>query len=525
MPMSPTKVSTPRLSDHARHVAVPSGIISTGWPRIKAQLAEMGVLYVWWQVAIARVALGKRADGKYASTIGGIVLSIPRQVGKTFLVGSLLVAMCLVFPGYTVLWTAHRTRTTTRTFQSLQRMVKRKSIAPHILHIRTANGEQEIGFRNGSVMLFGAREQGFGRGFDEVDAEVFDEAQILTDKALEDMVAATNQSRHPYGALLFFMGTPPRPSDPGEAFTFKRTKALSGKADDMFYVEMGADPDADLDDRIQWAKANWSFPDLTPLESMLRLRENLPDDDSWRREALGIWGEEDIGSAISPSDWASRIDAESVMVGAPVFAIDISPNQSSGAIAAAGYRADGVPHVEITTADDGKVVDHRDGADWIVPRLIDLDTRWDNLTVNIAAGSAAESLKPEIEALGIGVNLIPTGKVSAACGFIYNKATTGGIKHLGQSQLTTAVAAARKHQEDGEIAWKFGRRKSSGDITPLYAATLAVWALVDVDDDHGEVSVYGFNDLDACDGCGEKPHEDPDGDHNYLCIDCRDKEN
>jgi hypothetical protein len=73
--------------------------------------------------------------------------------------------------------------------------------------------------------MFGAREQGFGRGFDEVDIEVFDEAQILTEKALEDMIAATNQSRHPHGALLFFMGTPPRPSDPGEAFGLKREGA------------------------------------------------------------------------------------------------------------------------------------------------------------------------------------------------------------------------------------------------------------------------------------------------------------
>jgi hypothetical protein len=118
---------------------------------------------------------------------------------------------------------------------------------PHLAHngIRTANGEQEIRFRNGSVIMFGAREQGFGRGFDEVDVEVFDEAQILTEKALEDMVAATNQARHPHGALLFYMGTPPRPVDPGEAFTLKRTKALSGKSDDMLYVEMAADPDAD----------------------------------------------------------------------------------------------------------------------------------------------------------------------------------------------------------------------------------------------------------------------------------------
>jgi hypothetical protein len=40
------------------------------------------------------------------------------------------------------------------------------------------------------------------------------------------------------------MGTPPRPSDSGESFTLRRSKALSGTADDMLYIEFSADDDA-----------------------------------------------------------------------------------------------------------------------------------------------------------------------------------------------------------------------------------------------------------------------------------------
>src|SRR5690606_11463312 len=170
----------------------------------------------------------KRADGIYAATIGGITLSIPRQVAKTFLVGRIVFALSALFPGLRMIWTAHRTRTATNTCKNLQGYARRKKVAPHISHIRTANGEQESGFRNGSVIMFGARDPGFGRGFGETQIQDFDEAQILTEKALEDMVAATNQSRHPHGALLFFMGTPPRPIDPGEVFSARRAEALSG---------------------------------------------------------------------------------------------------------------------------------------------------------------------------------------------------------------------------------------------------------------------------------------------------------
>ncbi len=342
MPRSPTKPSTPRLSEVAQHLKIPTGIVTTGWPSVEAKAAEVGIKFDWWQQAIGRITLGKRADGLYAATIGGIVWSIPRQVGKTFLVGTMLVMMCLLFPGLTVLWTAHHTRTTTRTFQALQRLVKRKKIWPHVLGIRKANGEQEIEFRNGSIIMFGAREAGFGLGFDQVDVVVFDEGQRLTEKAIDDMVAPTNQTQHPHGALIFYIGTPPRPTDAGEAFANKRRLALAGE-DDMVYLELGADPGADPDDRKQWAKANLSYPARTPLASMLRLRKNLVSVESWQREGLGMWKDfEKTQQVIAGGDWARlAIPDDEAPQGKPDrYALAMSPNRvATIAVAFTGEHA------------------------------------------------------------------------------------------------------------------------------------------------------------------------------------------
>src|SRR5690606_36352328 len=264
----------------------------------------------------------------FAATVGGVTFSIPRQVAKTFFVSRAVVALCTMFPDLTVLWTAHRAKTATNTFQKLKGFVTRKAVRPYLVAgrnngtaIRDANGEQEIPFANGSRILFGAREGGFGRGFDEVDIEVFDEAQILTIKALEDMVAATNQSRFEHGALLFYMGTPPRPGvDPGEMFTARRREALEFKqgfpdfgepvaAGDAMYVECSADPNVgrpggpNLDDPRQVEKANPSYPHRTPKVAVDRLRKNLPDDDSWRREGLGVWDEVTAKTMVSAATW------------------------------------------------------------------------------------------------------------------------------------------------------------------------------------------------------------------------------
>jgi hypothetical protein len=292
---SPTKTSTRRLSDVAR-VAVPGDITSTGWPAVEAKCSEFGVSFRWWQKPIGQVILGKRANGKYATTIGGTGLSIPRQVGKTFLVGAIIFALCLLRPGLTVIWTAHRLRTAEETFGKMQ-VRQAQAIAPFISKVVLGSGDEAIEFTNGSRILFGARERGFGRGFDEVDVVVYDEAQILTENALDDMIPATNQCRQPEGALLLFMGTPPKPTDPSEVWLRMRTEALSGEDDDTAWIEFGADEDyeptpapAPLTEKDwkQIAKANPSFPEDTPREAILRMRKKLGHE-SFRREGMGIY--------------------------------------------------------------------------------------------------------------------------------------------------------------------------------------------------------------------------------------------
>jgi hypothetical protein len=466
-----------KLSDLARHAILPSGITSTGWPAVRDKLNELGVTFDEWQDGTGRAILAKREDGIYAATVGGIVLSIPRQVAKTFLVGRILVALCILFPGLKVLWTAHRTRTATNTFRSLQGFCRSKKVAPHVSHIRTANGEQEIGFRNGSVIMFGAREQGFGRGFDEVDVEVFDEAQILTEKALEDMVAATNQARHPHGALLFYMGTPPRPVDPGEAFSLKRSKALSGKTDDMVYIEFSADPDADPDDREQWAKANPSFPQRTPLESMLRLRENLPSDDAWMREALGVWDPATTTGVIPPPSWLDQASERSIPVDRLALGVECGPDLAWASVALAGQRKDGDWHIEL---DDDQHTRGR-GVAWLVPHLeatVAANPRIRAVVVDVAGPIVAlleqRNGRWYFKGSKLAITPVKVAELGAGCAHILDGIVRGGLWHIGQPQLTSAALAAGKRPLGDTGMWVWSRRMAESDITPIQAGTLAL---------------------------------------------------
>ena len=471
----------PRLSEVAREVVVPVGIVSTGWNAVEAWWSDKGVSFDGWQRGAGSIALGKRDNGVYAATVGGVSLSIPRQVGKTFFVGAMLIALCCMFPNLTAVWTAHRIRTATMTFQSLQGLASKRGVKPFVAAVRQANGEQEIRFTNGSRIMFGAREQGFGRGFDSVDIEVFDEAQILTERAMDDMVPATNQSRFPAGALLFFMGTPPRPIDPSDVFTKKRQNALDGKSRDSVYIEFSADHDADPDDFSQVAKANPSYPSRTPREAILRMRENLPSDESFLREGLGVWQLSASKGVIPLDAWEACLDVESVPTSRFVLGVEVGQDMETASVCLAGQRDDGRWHVELDES--------RKGAAWIVGHVVHMTRMNPGLQVAGDVGGPLKTLLDEREGMSNGrkttryffqgtdieLHAPRVTELGVSTAKLLSGVMTGQIVHIGQPQLTSAVAVAGKRPLGDTGMWVFSRKTAVADISAIQAATAALW--------------------------------------------------
>lgn len=466
---------------------MPKGIVSTGWPAVEDKCLELGIRFRWWQKPIGQIILAKRADGKYASTIGGTGLSIPRQVGKTFLVGAIIFALCLLRPNLTVVWSAHRLRTAEETFKKMQAFARRKRIAPHVTKVILGSGEECIEFANGSRILFGARAAGFGRGFDEVDVVVYDEAQILPEAALDDMIPATNQCRQDTGALMLFMGTPPKPDDPSEVFTGMREDALSGQDDDTGWIEFGSDhavtpkPNPLTDeDWKQIAKGNPSFPEDTPREAILRMRKKLSHE-SFVREGQGIWDELRKNYAFGAGKWelCALKDAagESYDPGPVVdaIALSISMDRLAASIGAAGA---------IKHSDEERLmvaaVDRRDGTGWLVPEAWRIHQERE---CPVVVGRSASDLIPALEAVGFTVRsasnptgtliVARTGDAQDACAQIFDRVQQGTLAHANHDELDTAVYGAHRREIDGR--WVWDRKNSTTDVSMLEAVTLAQW--------------------------------------------------
>jgi len=436
----------------ARHTVVPAGIVATAWPKVSQTCRNIGWRFDPWQDAAGRLILAKRDGGRWAADLS--ILSIPRQVGKSYLLGCIIFALCLLNPRLRVIWTSHHTATTEEMFEAMKELAQHKRVAPHVTKCIALQGSRwRIQFRNGSRIDFGARSQGFGRGKARVGVLVLDEFQHISSRALSNLAPTTNTAENP---LILCAGTPPGPDANGEAFAMRRKAALEGISDDTLYVEFSADADADLDDRKQWAKANPSFPKRTKERAFLLLRKVLEEED-FRREALGVWGEVAVSTgAFPPGAWnACRADAPD---GDPVaFTVDMTWDREWADIATA-------------IGDYVDIVEHRRGAAWVVDTAKALKERYGDRPWWVDPNGPARTLIEPLREAGILVEEMPRSEYKLACGDFFDAVNEGRLTHSGHPALDAAVAGAVVSGGLGGWVWD---RKKGAVISPLVAATIA----------------------------------------------------
>ena len=438
----------------SRHAVAPSGIVSTAWPRIARTCNNIGWRFDPWQDATGRLILAKKDGGNWAADLS--ILSIPRQVGKSYLLGCIIFALCLLNPKLRVIWTSHHTATTEEMYEAMKELAQHKRVKPHVVKCIALQGSRwRIQFRNGSRIDFGARSQGFGRGKAKVGVLVLDEFQHITSRALANLTPTTNTADNP---LILCAGTPPGPDVPGEAFALRRKAALEGISDDTLYVEFSADSAADPDDRKQWAKANPSFPRRTGERAFLLMRKMLTEDD-FIREGLGIWDDDSL-TTIPMQAWAECADAAGKIDGQVILSLDMSFDRSRMHIGVCGQREDERRQVEIDVRPTGAVI-----------RSLADAAREFNAPVMVAATGPAAAFIPEMRDAGINVVEVGGAELAQACGHFYDSVVNRSLAHLGDEGLATAVRGAQRRTGESYVF----TRKGDVDISPLYAALLALW--------------------------------------------------
>lgn len=464
-----------------RVCSVPPAVSSAGEEAV--DLARMAGLELDpWQAFVLEHALGEREDGKWAAFEVGVVVS--RQNGKGGILEARELAGLFLLGERLVIHSAHQFDTSLEAFRRLLFLIEdTPELSRRVRRVSRAHGEEGVELTNGQRIRFRTRTKGGGRGFTG-DCLILDEAMILPEAS--------------HGALLPTLSARPNPQvwytgsavdqlihNDGVVLARIRERGVAGGDPSLAFFEWSVDRREDPSDpwspslvgvdvaadESAWVEANPALDIRISREHVERERLSM-DPRTFAVERLGVgdWPATD-GSASSVIDvkrWRLLADEGSTFAGDAFFAFDVMPDRSSASIAAAGFRDDGLLHVE--------VVDRRRGTGWLAARLGELVARHRPAGVWCDGAGPGASLVDAVERAGVVVDVAATPDYVKACGVFYDAVEQGRLRHLGTAELEGAVKGAGSRPLVD--AWAWSRKSSTVDISPLVAGTLAVWRAV-----------------------------------------------
>lgn len=460
------------------------------------------------------------AQGLWAAIVACLVES--RQNGKTkgVLAPIVLAELYDQDDPDRIVWTAHRFKTSRDAFTEMRALIDNSdALRRRVYKINESHGEESIELLNGALLEFLARSRMTARGLGG-KLIVLDEGFALQGGMLGALLPTLSARPNPH--VLVASSACMVDSDQ------LRDLVKSGRAggdNSLAYLEWCAPgswkepgcadpkcrhpkppfetPGCALDDEARWLPANHSLgrrrangTGLT-YRFVRQERRRLPSLE-FGRERLG-WHDDPIGGGEQPitvEAWNRRkIDIDLVdRTKTPVFFLDASPQMRSATIGVA--LANQKPHVELAA--------HDAGTHWLVTRAAELKAKHPNASWSAMAGGAIGALIPALTAADvctcgavrdeahvsahaedpdshfsvgkIEVELFTIGDMGRACGHLQSLVDNQAFTHSGDPLFTDALAGAVK-RDIGEGLWVWGWRNSTTDISPLYAATGALWAL------------------------------------------------
>ncbi len=387
-----------------------------------------------------------------------VICTVPRQSGKTTLVLSFELQRALRWSGaqriaYTAQtgWDARR-----KLIDDQAPMLMNSALRAGVDRVLRGSGNESITFRNGSRIDVLATTEAAGHGR-VIDFAVIDEAFSDTDDRREQALLPAMATKSAAQLLVVStMGT--------DASTYLNRKIEAGRnavgmdaGYGVAYFEWSAVDDADIDDPDTWRGCMPALG-LTINESVVRHARQTMSEGDFRRAMLNQRTSSDE-RVIPLSMWEQVCRDDVTPSGQMRFALDVNPERSAAAIAAADM--DG----------NGELIDHRPGVSWVVERVVELAKRWGG-EVSLDAYGPAGSLADEIEAQGVKVRRLTSRDVAYACASFFDAVVDHKIRIRRNTALDDAAAAARR-RVTGD-SWVWARRDTDCDISPLVALTVAL---------------------------------------------------
>jgi len=415
-----------------------------------------------WQAYVADVGTEILPDGRPA--FDQVVVSVPRQQGKTVLAKTIVVErgerlpdQCLVYTAQNRIAARKRVLATGRDLQR-QKRVKR---------VREAIGSELVEWENGSQLEVVSPTASGGHG-DTIDLAVLDELWKLQMHVLQGIEPA--RIARPLSQMwgISTMGTDE--SDVLNHFVEIGREAVNDPESRLAYFEWSMDPETDdLYDPKHWWRWMPALGRTVTVEAIQAKLATMP-----RGEALRAFGNvrSRVDEAVIPAEWWEETeDVTAHPQQGMALAVDVNAGPSGVAIGAC-WEDDDVRTVGL--------VDYQAGAssEWVPRRLDELCARFRPSVVGLDTAGPATSVAADVrdvcERHGVTFREFRPRDLAAASGFLYDHLRERSIRHSVAEPLDLAVEGAVQ-KRSGDV-WRFDRHNSPVDVSPLIAVSVALYA-------------------------------------------------
>ena len=426
-------------------------------PAVAERALSVGWRLMPWQRQVLDVAL-EIEEGRPAYRT--VVVTVPRQNGKTTLLWALMLWRSLAFANQEIVATAQTGLEAMEKWRDYVAFVdEQAAVSPLIENIRRSNGTELLSWHNGSRHRTRPPTPKAGHGL-TIDLAIIDEAWSLKDEVVLQSFRPAMVTRP--DAQLWIVST----AGTRESVLLKRHCEMgreaveAGKTNGVAFFEWSAPEAMRADDPAAWREA---MPALghTITEEVIRadLDSGAMTPSEWERAYLNRWTEAD-NQVVTSAAWYQCLDNEAAPGNPLWLGIDMTPERDTAAIAAAGWYGDRVG-IEL--------IEHATGTEWLSHRVNEILANHDIAGIVLDGTGPAASITDEINGK---CEVLTHRGIQHASAQFYDAILYHRLAVRPHEDLTRSVKAARQ-MGNGDL-WRWGRRGTS-DVSSLIAATCAYY--------------------------------------------------
>jgi hypothetical protein len=242
-------------------------------------------------------------------------------------------------------------------------------------------------------------------------------------------------------------------------------EAIRNGSSSRVWIEYSMEPGSDPLDHETWLNTipTLDQPNGISMDFLIEESESMHLAD-FMREYLCVRIARSEATLIPMAHWMDCYRPDIHVSHEGVIAVDVSPGRQRASIVACSAVDDYYPI---------EVIESKEGLEWVIDAVEEITNRW-SCAVVIDAGGPAGNIIPVLDARGVEVIPIASKEVAHAAACFYDNTMAKRVSHWNDFRLNDAIRGVTKRPV-GE-RWAFDRN-GKVDISPLVAASFAVWAV------------------------------------------------